>query len=88
MTNKRKQQTAPKGSRFDIVISHPTLHTPHFTLPLQLLLELLVGELVQQVEFAVHVEHANVGVTHTVEEGGLHHGVVDHVLEDNPVAYL
>ena len=31
MTNKRKQQTAPKGSRFDIVISHPTLHIPHLT---------------------------------------------------------
>ena len=42
----------------------------------------------QQVELAVHVEHPDVGVTHSVEERRLHHGVVDHVLEDNLVADL
>ena len=55
---------------------------------LQLFLELLVREFVQQVELAVHVEHPDVGVAHSIEERRLHHGVVDHVLEDDGVADL
>ena len=42
----------------------------------------------QQVELAVFVELADARVTHTVEERGLDHGVVDHVFEDDAVADL
>lgn len=51
----------------------------------------LVGRIVglrQQLEFAVFVYHADGRVLHPVEEGGLHHGVVNHVVEYDAVAHL
>ena len=42
----------------------------------------------QQVELAVFVELADARVTHSVEERGLDHRVVDHVFEDDAVADL
>ena len=42
----------------------------------------------QQVELAVFIELADARVTHTVEECGLDHRVVDHVFEDDAVADL
>ena len=55
---------------------------------LQLILKLFVREFVQQVELAVFIELADARVTHTVEERGLDHRVVDHVFEDDAVADL
>ena len=55
---------------------------------LQFLFKLLVREFVQQVELAVFVELADARVTHTVEERGLDHRVVDHVFKDDAVADL
>ena len=42
----------------------------------------------EQMELAVQIELADARVPYTVEESRLHHGVVDHVLEDNLVADL
>ena len=42
----------------------------------------------QQVELAIHVELADARVADAIEESRLHHGIVDHVLENNPVADL